>query len=298
MKKVVLLLCTMFLIYSTVSGVVRAESKYKYSKNTNLSTWLWDASKIVEYPDEIIENLINHDVKLVLLQIDIAVDTKYYRSFISKATANGIKVEALDGAPQWVAKNGVKLQQTFFDWLNNYQKTASINEGFKGIHLDVEPYELDQYTGNENEILEAYQTLIIKFKRQASKLNLNFGIDIPFWFYGVQYQNKYGTGNIAEWLCQHVKFMTIMAYRDIAEGADGIISISAAEMKMFSKYSVKGTIAVETGRLANPYQFVTFYEEGKNYMDQQLELVYESYKTHPEFNGIAVHYYDSWMAMK
>jgi len=32
-------------------------------------------------------------------------------------------------------------------------------------------------------------------------------------------------------------------------------------------------------------------------MYQQLDLVYHSYKNNPAFNGIAIHYFDSWMSM-
>jgi len=44
-------------------------------------------------------------------------------------------------------------------------------------------------------------------------------------------------------------------------------------------------------------EFVTFYEENQAYMYQQLDLVYEIYKDNPAFNGIAIHYFDSWMSM-
>ena len=166
----------------------------------------------------------------------------------------------------------------------------------------MEPYENNQYTSNTNGVLERYQTFILKFKKQAVSSKLEFGIDIPFWFYGVNYNTKYGTGNVAEWLCENIKDISIMAYRETAykntvTGQDGIIEIAAAQMKLFNKYNVKGTIAVETGRLNDAISFVTFYEEGQAYMNQQLDLVYESYKNNPAFTGIAIHHFDSWMSM-
>ncbi|OPH53507.1 hypothetical protein BC351_06480 [Paenibacillus ferrarius] len=298
MKKFIHIVCGVFLIFLAFPGMAAADSKFAFQNSTNLSTWLWDTSEIVSDQDSIINNLVNNNIKVLLLQIDTTLEQKYYKEFISKATANGISVHALDGAPGWVANNGVTLQQNFLKWLINYQEFAPSNEKFRGIHLDVEPYEHEQYEDNTNKFLEEYQSMMMTFRNQANQLELEFGIDIPFWFYGVQYNTKYGSGNIAEWLCKYVEFISIMAYRDSASGTDGIMGISAAEMKLFEKYNVKGTIAVETGRLADEYQYVTFYEEGKAYMDQQLEHVYQNYKANPAFHGIAIHHYDSWMKMK
>lgn len=290
-----LMLSALLLFCGVAPVTVAAKSKVTYASRTQLTTWLWDAHKIIKDSDKVIAELVSRNVNVLLLQIDDTVDVEYYRQFIRKASLKEIKVEALDGAPQWVAENGAKLQQVFLDWLIKYQATAAKQEKFTGIHLDVEPYEHEHYDSNSAQYLEAYQTMIIRFRNQADKLRLNFGIDIPFWFYGVNYQNQYGSGNMAEWLCKQVSNITIMAYRDTAKE---ILSISAAEMKLFQKYKVRGTIAVETGRLSARNNFVTFYEETKEYMDEQLEIVYQAYKNDSAFQGIAIHYYDSWVAMK
>lgn len=301
MKKVVIWLCIVSLLLVTFPSMAIAKTRSDF-QSTNISTWLWDTSLIVSKPDIMINHLIDNNVNVLFLQVNNTINMKYYKSFISKASENKISVHALDGSPNWAFDDGIVLQQEFLSWLKKYQKSALANEKFKGIHLDVEPYGNDQYDANVNSVLEKYQALMIKFKKQAKILELDFGIDIPFWFYGVNYNTKYGKGNVAEWLCKHVKSITIMAYRDTAykdelSGSDGIIAISAAQMKLFAKYNVQGTIAVETGKLDESNKFVTFYEEGQDYMYQQLDLVYESYKDNPAFNGIAIHYLESWMNM-
>lgn len=293
---VVVLLCGSSEVQASAAG---GASTYTYQDQTKLTTWLWNTAEIVDHPDQIIQNLHANHVTQLHLQIDSSINAAYYRTFIRAASAQGIQVNALDGAPEWAGDEGKALQQAFLSWLKDYQQKASAEERFAGIHLDVEPYELEQYADRPDVYLEAYQAMIIRFKNQAAKQQLNFSIDIPFWFYGVTYKNdSYGSGNLAQWLCRQVKAMTIMAYRDKAQGEDSILSIAAAEMKMFKQNGVEGTIAVETGRLSDSYQFVTFYEESKDYMNEQLEIVYQNYKSHAEFNGFAIHYYDSWMAMK
>ena len=298
MKRILILLCIISLLLNAFPSMALANTTSSWKNSTTISTWLWDTSEIVAKPDSVIKRLVDNNVKIVFLQVNDTIAIQYYKNFISKASANQISVYALDGSPDWVSDNGLQLQQAFIKWLTNYQKAASINEKFKGIHLDVEPYENDRYDAETNSILEKYQAFILKFKAQSKKLELEFGIDIPFWFYGVNYNTSYGQGNVAEWLCKQVKSMTIMAYRDKASSPDGgILEISAAEMKLFAKYNVKGNIAVETGKLNTANKFVTFYEEGQDYMDQELDLVYQSYKDNSAFNGISIHYFDSWMKM-
>jgi len=302
MKRLLSLLCIAALVITFFPSKAVATSVPTFQTSTNISTWLWDTSEIVTKPDSVIKSLVNNKVKVLFLQVNTSVNINYYQEFIREASANQISVHALDGSPDWVSDNGLQVQQVFISWLAKYQRAASTNEQFKGIHLDVEPYENKQYASNTNGVLERYQTLILRFTKQAVSSKLELGIDIPFWFYGVNYHTKYGTGNVAEWLCKNINNITIMAYREtayknLATGHDGIVEIAAAQMKLFDKYKVKGTIAVETGRLNDANGFVTFYEEGQAYMNQQLELVYESYKNNPAFNGVAIHHFDSWMNM-
>ncbi|MBD3921951.1 hypothetical protein H8B09_24530 [Paenibacillus sp. PR3] len=298
MRRFITILTLAFICCTIFPVAAQAKQKITYPDQTNITTWLWDAAKIATQPEKVIRNLTDRKVDTLLLQVDAAVNKQAYRKFIGLAHASGIQVHALDGAPQWVDAGGEALQDAFLNWLTAYQSTAMVTEKFDGIHLDVEPYELGNYESEQNQILTAYQSMMVLFENQSAQLGLILGIDIPFWFYGVTYDNQYGKGNMAEWLCQHVKNIAIMAYRDTAEGTDGIINIAAKEMKLFQTYGVRGTIAVETGRLSQANDFVTFYEEGKAYMDSQLQTVHQQYQSHPAYAGIAIHYYDSWIQMK
>lgn len=303
LRSVIQFLCIMLLVVSILPKEAIASRSTEAFQNVNqLSTWLWDTEKIVTEPDMIINNLVAHKVSDVYLQINASVQIESYKNFISKASTYGIKVHALDGAPTWVTnQKGITQQNTFLNWLVNYQAIAAENERFIGIHLDVEPYENANYEKNANNLFKNYQAMILTFREKADRMGLEFGIDIPFWYYGVNYNNIYGKGNIAEWLCKNVEYISIMAYRDSANGSkgnDGVIAIAAAQMNLFEKYNVKGTIAVETGRLGKDSDFVTFYEEDADYLYNELNIIYDHYKATQAFNGIAIHYYDSWMAMK
>ncbi|MBO2944588.1 hypothetical protein JJQ72_11465 [Paenibacillus sp. F411] len=281
-------------------GLTGAEAASRFDQSTTISTWLWDTATIVEEEQQetVISNLVSHHVDVLQLQIQTDIQLEVYQRFIRKAHAAGIAVHALDGSPYWADRNGPKLQQAFLSWLTTYQNQAAPEEKFKGIHLDVEPYGHDKYEQKKNMLWTNYQTMMLTFKDYTDQHDLVFEIDIPFWLYGIPYNNQYGKGNVAEWVCGHVKHITIMAYRDTAFLNDGVAGVAAAEMKLFRKYGVQGVIAVETGKLPEGNDFVTFYGDGKEYMYGQLEQVYQKYKKDPAFHGIAIHHYESWMEMK
>ncbi|MBC8060129.1 MAG: amidase [Clostridiaceae bacterium] len=284
-------------IFVFPSNMVKAKAITTVSQDVNMSTWIWDTAKISKDSDKIIKFLVSNKVKTVYLQIDTSLGNKIYREFIQKAMKNNINIYALDGSSEWVGSKGVQLQENFFAWFTQYQKSSSKNQLFKGVHLDVEPYLNSNYNVNPNLVIENYQQYLIKSKEKCTTLGVEFSIDIPFWFDKVNYVTKYGKGNVAEWICKNIKAVTIMAYRDKALGDNGIIKISEAEINLCKKYNVKVTLGVETNKIAGDAS-LTFYEEGKAYMLNELNTVSLKYKNNSAFEGLAIHYIDSWMNLK
>lgn len=68
-------------------------------------------------------------------------------------------------------------------------------------------------------------------------------------------------------------------------------------MKLGEKYGVKVTVAVETSKQAEG-NYISFYEEGKRYMANQLKIVNTNCSTSTAFDGFAIEYLASWMALK
>jgi hypothetical protein len=279
------------------TSMVSAKSDVELLNTAKISTWLWNTSEIVTDSDKIINFLVKNKVKVLYLQIDYTLKKEYYNSFIDKAWKRNIAVYALDGSSDWVNPDGDIYRMNFFNWLTKYQDSSVKTQRFRGVHLDVEPYLNDKYAKNSNEVLEKYQECLLKSKGSCIKLNLDFSIDIPFWFNEIPYKNKYGVGNVAEWIFKNIKAVTIMAYRDKAKSDNGIIKIAEAELNLCKKYKVKATIAVETGK-GSEGDFITFYEEGQSYMYNQLNIVCDKFSKNKAFDGLAIHYLNSWMNMK
>ena len=88
-----------------------------------------------------------------------------------------------------------------------------------------------------------------------------------------------------EFIIDNADRVTLMSYRDSCEG---ILSFAEDEIGYALSAGKVLDLGVETGEEED---IVTFYEEGAEYMKEQLDLLRE---TAPEGFGIAVHHIRSW----
>ncbi|WP_160035607.1 hypothetical protein [Paenibacillus sp. An7] len=228
------------------------------------------------------------NIHSVYLQYSSKVSNETYRNFISSLQKEGVAVYALDGAPDWGITDHESKDQ-FLDWFHNYQADVPSREQFKGIHLDIEPYLLENWETNQEEIICQFQTLLLQLKHFTENRNTSLGIDIPFWFDEITFDNKYGQGYLSQWLIQNTDETVVMAYRNFAEGKNGIIDLSSQEVDWAEQENKKITIAVETEK--TPEQHVSFYSENKHTLASEIKLVQEHYKG--RIAGIAIHSFES-----
>ncbi|CFJ38188.1 Uncharacterised protein [Mycobacterium tuberculosis] len=88
-----------------------------------------------------------------------------------------------------------------------------------------------------------------------------------------------------------------MAYRDKAEGSNSISALVPQELGWADELGKKVLIAVET-KQSNEGDFITFYEEGATYMNEELAKLPGLLAQHPSFAGIAIHSYEYWKTLK
>lgn len=195
-----------------------------------ISTWLWDTELIIEEQKNILTFLDKENVNVLYLQISRNVDEEIYRDFIVEATKQDLEVHALGGAKEWVTKDGEQEFYDYLQWVQQYQQSATKEEQFSGIRLDVEPYLHKDWEKNQSVFLENYQHVLVKTEETAKQLKLKFGADIPFWFDEVSYCNDYDSGLLSEWVIDHTDVISIMSYRNKANGKNGINSLVKSEI--------------------------------------------------------------------
>ncbi|MDP4552225.1 amidase [Alkalihalobacillus macyae] len=299
MKKLTVAVGILFFVLTFFMGAIDlSEGKAEaMDANRSLATWLWDTKQIETKPNEIIQFLEEKQVTDVYLQINRSIANSSYHTFIENASSKGINAHALDGAPNWATSKGEIYQDQLFTWLGEYQMDATVDQQFRGVHLDIEPYLHSGWTNNYQRTIAFYQERLSDGKERTNLLGLTFGVDTPFWFDEQSYNNKYGIGKLSEWVIQKADYTTLMAYRDRADGENGIITLVGNEITFAEQNGKKVSIAVETGQTSEA-TYLSFYEEGSAIMDQELLKVSAAYGTSPAMSGYGIHYVDSWMELK
>ncbi|UQZ86334.1 hypothetical protein SK3146_05627 [Paenibacillus konkukensis] len=238
----------------------------------------------------------------------LADDPGKLRNFIAWAHGRGYQVYAcISGGttPPYMGAYTIYHDKAVreMEKVLNYNIASSRSERFDGVNADIEPYISpdfkDDYPSLQLQYLEMLQKMIDR--RNASGLNLPFGPAIPKWFDSSAQAEGIVWNGSAKWLSQHVQDMTdyisIMDYRDTADGSAGIIAGAQGEIDyadgIGKPHSV--VIGVETLDIANSGdpEAITFREEGRAAMEAELDKVYAAYGSRVSFGGIAVHHYDS-----
>ncbi|WP_454190496.1 hypothetical protein [Paenibacillus sp. Marseille-Q7038] len=255
------------------------------------ATWLWDTTQIKTAPDSVLSFAKENNLNVIYLQINRDVPIPDYHSFIHNASLEGIRVEILDGRPSWGLTKSRQGLVDFIDWIENYQNEASETEKFSGIHVDIEPHVLPEWKENRDEVVKQWQSNVNYLTSEAERLNMEIGADIPFWLDNYTVPDK--DMKISSWMIRQYDSVSIMAYRD---KASAIYDAASSELAEASALGKKVSIAVETNK-SNEGDFITFYEEGPEYMAEQLELLEQKANIHNSYTGISIHEYGSWLKL-
>ncbi len=237
------------------------------------------------------------------------------REFLSWAHDNGYKVHALIaggtkpphfGAFERYHDTALKEVENII----NYNLSSQQNEQFDGVNIDIEPYIASQFKTDKPSLQIQYLDLLEKMMnlKKVSDSSLFIGAAIPNWYDSSQHAEDITWGPKLEegpertkWLSQHIQdildYISIMDYRDFAEGSNGIIERARDEIEYAETIGKPNSvvIGVETKDIADggDPELISFREEGRTYMEAELDKVYEAMNSFSSFGGIALHHYDS-----
>ncbi|MBM7580456.1 amidase [Jeotgalibacillus terrae] len=275
-------------------GVICSMAVPAKAETFEKATWLWNPWSLIDGSQETLDFLSDKQVTKVYVQIDRDVSADVYRAFITDATARGIDVYALDGAPDWAAPKGYLQLRQLLGWVEQYQESSSGEAAFKGVHLDVEPYLYSAWNKKRGTVIKAYQSLVTEASVKTKQLDIRLEADLPFWFDEIKYNNSYGAGLLSDWVQKQTDGITIMAYRDTSAL---IAAFSLHELAVGEKLSKPVTIGVETGD-TDEGDYLSFYQEGEAVMDRELDKVYEQVQGYSSFKGFAIHHTESWKSLQ
>ncbi|HEU5361225.1 MAG TPA: hypothetical protein VFU42_08725, partial [Candidatus Deferrimicrobiaceae bacterium] len=158
------------------------------------------------------------------------------RSFLSDAHGQGIRVEALDGAPEYAAKRYHRVVLAVVDAVIAFNRGSPPDDRFDGVHFDIEPYLLIGWHVRElrEPILAEFLELNLEcLRRIRSQSEMTYGIDIPFWWQSPDPETGEAIAAVAFrgarkaasfHLIDRLDFVGVMNYRNAADGADGMLA--------------------------------------------------------------------------
>ncbi|MCU6712225.1 fibronectin type III domain-containing protein [Paenibacillus sp. J5C_2022] len=231
------------------------------------------------------------------------------KSFMRWAHARGLQVHALIAGGTSPAYMGAYERYHHhavreMEQIVNYNLAAGPNERFDGINVDIEPYISPDFKDPSQFLQKEYLDGLAKMiaRRDAAGIHLPFGPAIPKWYDTSAQAADIMWNGETKWLSQHIQdisdYISIMDYRDTADGSAGIIAGAAGEIAYASQIGKPNSvvIGVETLDIASSGdpEMISFREEGRTHMEAELDKVYAAYEADSAFGGIAVHHYDSY----
>jgi len=218
-------------------------------------------------------------------------------NFIDRADDIGVEVELLAGDPTWALAPNHPIALGFVHQAITF--TKSITQGARplGIHLDIEPYLLPEWTSDRANTISQYLDLLSDIQQEliTSNTTLAFTVDIPFWYDTITATRNSATKLLNQHVQDIVDRVVIMDYRDFAQGDDGIIQHAQNEMTYAQTIIKEVTIGVETNDIEP--EKVTFFEEGEAIMESELTIVEQNFQTNPAFQGCAIHDYSGYCVL-
>ncbi len=265
--------------------------------------WVWDAQVIVQPSarETLLDFCQSHRIGTLYLSaynLKSPMD-RAYREFNRQAHRAKLQVHALAGDPRWGKTPYHHIPLEWVETVRQFNAGAGGLERFDGIHTDVEVYLLSK-SWNEHpaQLLGGYLDLNSKIADllRADENRLRFSVDIPFWFdddtsYRILWhgQIKSPTAHVLD----TVDAVTVMAYRNFAEGPDGTVQLVSLELEYADQVGKKVTIGQETQVDLFP-AYVTFGGTSCAKLHEELEKIAKAVGHRPSFGGFAIHHYESY----
>ncbi len=241
-------------------------------EKTRRAMWVWNIRTLLGNAAET-ERLIELCSKMNIREIFLAVDVTYrigergpefvfqnagaYRQFIERAHRAGLRVHALAGNPEWAIRENHGDALEVVDHTLAFNRSVPKTARFDGIHFDVEPNALIQYSEptSRSQLLMDFLELIAKAARAVrAEPDMEFGCDVTPWFYAdleadrpqVLVNFNLDEKTVGEHLTDLLDTVAIMDYHNQASGANGIIASALPALRYAASKGKKVLIGLDT----------------------------------------------------
>lgn len=264
----------------------------------SLGTWMWDAMEIMD-PQSALDFLVEHHVTEVYLAQLRAMPKDKYRTFIRMCSQQGIRVGLIGADARWALAEGGRQLEAFFAWFQAYQQgCADDSERFYGIHMDVEPHQLPQWSEDQDAVVAGFTAFLEKSRVFCDQQGVLLEADIPFWFDGFQTRLDGQEMTLSEATLRLCDSTLLMSYRD---NAAGVLACADTEIPLAKSLGKRLVLAVETGKIYEEIN-ITFHHLGTQALYRELQDLAHQVQTGQQAGeigelGYAIHYFQAWRAL-
>lgn len=297
-RKRVLLLALLLLVSTVFTGCnlpINSVVKGIKIQDTPLDVWSWDIvdtnklstqEKLWKYGvDEISVNIVSSEVEEFLPKNNGML----YVVLMTEGFTLDTKVNALISNPDFALReNDEKLKSYVEDVIrfNNRYRVL-----FNAVNLDIEPYALSNWEGNEKELMNSYIENIKKVKSDITHHNrktdddLKLILTIPHWFS----ESKYNINgeNVVDILLANSDGLTVKGYTN---NQDKLVKRLSDIFVMADKHDEKEVKVIMDFKSDNEYVTLKDLKPEKliDYASNSIKE-FEKYKS---FNGLSVNDYE------
>ena len=265
------------------------------------SMWVWKVDPVTNLKarNEVFDLCKKTATEVIYLyfgDFDAARDPQYttmLKSFLEESGKVGISVEVLTGNPTWALKEN---HDKAYNWLKpflDFNRDQPENARFRGVSFDVEPYLASEWKIDKERVKKEYLVLMKRLRKLIDSYpeqNFKFGGAIPTFYID--------EGDFEEEILSLTDYAALMDYYDKAED---MIRHAERHLNLAKKLGKKIWIATEIQDLISMKQGFssnTFFEEGWEFMEEELEKVRQHFKNHPGFGGFATHCYYAYRQLQ
>lgn len=300
----------MLVVGSTAGNALRAQSGAADRATRAVWTWEQPSTAMVRSPavaDEALAFLRRKHLTALYLYADafegrhlLRDEPQRYRDLIRAAHASGIRVYALLGS--WYLHTeryvlpafqsaAVAMVQTVLD----YNAAAAESERFDGMNYDIEPHLLDAWEASTRaSLLRGFldMTAAMMAAKRRSGQSLPIGPAIPFWWDGIVVEWRGVRKPASEHIIDITDYVTLMDYRNRADGSDSILSHAMDELA----YAERVGKRVEIGLEFNPTEpaKLSFYGLPEASFERATATVEAVIGMRPGFGGFVFHHYEGY----
>jgi len=251
------------------------------------AVWVWN-NWVASEADRRVDLLAfckQRGINVLFLHImpeDLSVRPDDFRALLTEAHQQGVRVQALAGAPEWVFPDKRARLKWFLESVVKFNEEGPAEAHFDGVHLDVEPYDTLEWKAGPLEVGKSYLEMLEFTRAQIGALPL--AADVPPWYSTIAMD---GSSLLAD-VVARVDQIGLMSYARQVKDIGG----SSREALDAARRHGKG---VWVGMSAQLYD--SDMKSGKPLrpqVEKVVETIERKLKSAPGLLGVAIHDYEHY----